>query len=68
MKTLTQIQAAKCREIERSKITDLLRGKLSEFSIDRLFRFLNALGSDVEIRMIAKPESDSDGKTRVIAI
>ncbi|WP_242718216.1 XRE family transcriptional regulator [Microcoleus vaginatus] len=65
---MTQIQAAKCREIERSKITDLLRGKLSEFSIDRLFRFLNALGSDVEIRMIAKPESDSDGKTRVIAI
>ena len=65
---LTLIEAAKCLGIDRPKITDLLRGKLSEFSIDRLFRFLNALGSDVEIRAIAKPESDSDAKTRVIAI
>jgi predicted XRE-type DNA-binding protein len=65
---LTQIEAAKCLGIDHSKITDLLRGKLSEFSIDRLFRFLNALGSDVEIRAIAKSESDSDPKTRVIAI
>ncbi|MEG4488143.1 XRE family transcriptional regulator [Microcoleus sp. D2_18a_B4] len=68
MKTLTQIQAAQGLEIDRSKITDLLRGKLSEFSIDRLFRFLNALGSDVEIRVISKPESDAQAKTRVIAI
>jgi len=65
---LTLIEAAKCLGIDRPKITDLLRGKLSEFSIARLFRFLNALGSDVEIRAIAKPESDSDAKTRVIAI
>lgn len=34
----------------------------------RLFRFLNALGSDVEIRVIAKPESDAAAKTRAIAI
>ncbi|WP_083888188.1 helix-turn-helix domain-containing protein [Oscillatoria nigro-viridis] len=62
------LEAAKRLRTDRPKITDLLRGKLSEFSIDRLFRFLNALGSDVEIRVIAKPESDSDAKTRVIAI
>ncbi|WP_293143308.1 MULTISPECIES: XRE family transcriptional regulator [unclassified Microcoleus] len=55
-------------EGDRPQITDLLRGKLSEFSIDRLFRFLNALGSDVEIRAIAKPESDAMAKTRAIAI
>jgi hypothetical protein len=29
------------------------------FSIYRLFRFLNALGSDVESRARAKPESDA---------
>ena len=68
VRKLTKIEAAKCLEIDRPKITDLLRGKLSEFSIYRLFRFLNALGSDVEIRVITKPESDSDAKTRVIAI
>ncbi|MEG4456700.1 XRE family transcriptional regulator [Microcoleus sp. N9_A1] len=65
---MTQIEAAKRLGIDRSKITDLLRGKLFEFSSDRLFRFLNALGSDVEIRVIAKPESDSQAKTRVIVI
>lgn len=68
VKKLTLIEAAKRLGIDRSKITDLLRGKLSEFSSDRLFRFLNALGSDVEIRVIAKPESDSQAKTRVIVI
>jgi len=68
VRKLTQLEAAKCLGIDRSKITDLLRGKLSKFSIDRLFRFLNALGSDVEIRAIAKPESDSDAKTKMIAI
>jgi predicted XRE-type DNA-binding protein len=68
VRKLTQIEAAKYLEIARPKITDLLRGKLYEFSIDRLFRFLNALGSDVEIRVIAKPESDSQAKTRVIVI
>jgi predicted XRE-type DNA-binding protein len=68
LRKLTQLEAAKCPGIDRPKITDLLRGKLSEFSIDRLFRFLNALGSDVEIRVIAKPESDSQAKTRVIVI
>jgi len=39
-----------------------------QLSIDRLFRFLNALGSDVEIRVIAKPESDAQANTRVVAI
>lgn len=68
VRKLTQIEAAKCLGIDRPKITDLLRGKLSEFLIDRLFRFLNALGSDVEIRVIAKPESDALAKTRVVAI
>lgn len=68
VRKLTQIEAAKRLGIDDPKITDLLRGKLSNFSIDHLFRFLNALGSDVEIRVIAKPESDAQAKTRVIAI
>ena len=68
VRKLTKIEAAKCLGIDQSKITDLLRGKLYEFSIDRLFRFLNALGSDVEIRVISKPESDAQAKTRVVAI
>ena len=34
VRKLTHIEAAKCLGIARSKITDLLRGKLSEFSSD----------------------------------
>ncbi|QIR39737.1 XRE family transcriptional regulator [Tolypothrix sp. PCC 7910] len=65
---LTQIEAAKCLGIDQPKISALLRGKLSGFSIERLFRFLNALGSEVEIRVITKPQSDSHAQTRVVNI
>jgi predicted XRE-type DNA-binding protein len=67
-KKLSQIEAAKCLGIDQPKISALLRGKLSGFSIERLFRFLNALGSDVEIRVMTKPKSDSQAQTRVITI
>lgn len=46
---LTQVRAAKLLGIDQPKISALMRGKLDGFSLDRLFRFLNALGSDVEI-------------------
>ncbi|HAZ46593.1 MAG TPA: transcriptional regulator, partial [Cyanobacteria bacterium UBA11371] len=38
------------------------------FSTERLFRFLNALGSDVEIRVIPKPQSNSMAQTKVVTI
>ena len=46
---LTQVRAAKLLGIDQPKVSALLRGKLDAFSTDRLFRFLNALGRDVEI-------------------
>ena len=46
---LTQSRTAKLLGIDQPKVSALMRGKLSGFSTDRLFRFLNALGSDVEI-------------------
>ena len=53
---LTQTETARLLGVDQPKISALLHGKLSEFSTDRLFRFLNALGSDVEIRVIPKPQ------------
>ena len=50
---LTQTEAAKILGVDQPKVSALIRGKLSGFSIERLFRFLNALGSNVEIRIIA---------------
>jgi predicted XRE-type DNA-binding protein len=46
---LTQAQAAKLLGIDQPKISALLRGKLSGFSIERLLRFLLLLGHDVRI-------------------
>ncbi|MEG4418336.1 helix-turn-helix transcriptional regulator [Microcoleus sp. LAD1_D5] len=44
---LSQTEAEKLLGIDRPKILALMRGKLSEFSTERLFSFLNALGSNV---------------------
>ena len=55
-KNLTQIEAAEILSIDQPKVSALTRGKLSGFSTTRLFRFLNALGSDVEIVVKPKPE------------
>lgn len=63
-KNLTQTEVARLLGVDQPKISALLRGKLSGFSTDRLFRFLNALGSDVEIRII--PKVRSNAQTRVI--
>jgi predicted XRE-type DNA-binding protein len=40
---LTQVQAGEILGIDQQKILALLRGRLSSFSIDRLFQFLNDL-------------------------
>lgn len=50
---LTQVEAAQLLDIDQPKVSALLRGRLSGFSTDRLFRFLLALGRDVNI--VIKP-------------
>jgi predicted XRE-type DNA-binding protein len=65
-RALTQIEAAELLEIDQPKISALTRGRLNGFSTTRLFRFLNALGSDVEIVVKPKPESRPTATIRVI--
>ena len=54
-KKLTQKQAALLLEIDQPKVSALISGKLSGFSLERLFRFLNDLGQDITINV--KPKS-----------
>src|SRR5919201_3404264 len=62
---LTQVRAAEVLGIDQPKVSALMRGKLSGFSIDRLFRFLNALGRYVEI--VIRPASRGrEPDTRVV--
>ena len=65
-RSLTQIDAAEILGIDQPKVSALIRGRLTGFSTERLFRFLNALGSDVEISVRPKPESRTAAITTVI--
>lgn len=48
-KDLTQQQAADLMNIDQPKVSKIIRGLLSEFSIERLLKFILALGFDIEI-------------------
>jgi predicted XRE-type DNA-binding protein len=64
---LTQAGAAKILGVDQPSVSDLIRGRLRGFSSDRLFRFLNALGRDVEILISPKRRSaSSKASVRVV--
>jgi predicted XRE-type DNA-binding protein len=46
---LTQSKAAELLGLDQPKVSALVRGRVEGYTIDRLFRFLNALGQCVEI-------------------
>jgi predicted XRE-type DNA-binding protein len=62
---LSQRKAAEVLGVDQPKISALLHGRLSGFSADRLLRFLNALGQDVEIRV--RPKAASKPRIQVVA-
>ena len=59
MRKITQTKAAQILGIDQPKVSTLLSGKLSGFSMERLLRFLNLLGNDVEIRVKMNSSFDS---------
>lgn len=65
-RSLTQVQAAEILGIDQPKISALIRGRLKDFSIERLIKFLNILGNDVEITVKPKPENRLSASTTVI--
>lgn len=63
---LTQAVAARILGIDQPKVSTLLRGKLTGFSTERLVKFLNALGRDVEIVIRDRPRAKGPGHLRVL--
>jgi predicted XRE-type DNA-binding protein len=51
VKGKTQVEIAALLGIHQPKVSSLLRGKLKDFSTERLMSFLRALGQDIEIRV-----------------
>lgn len=53
---LTQKQAAELLGITQPDVSEIVRGRLSGWSIERLSRLLTRLGQDVEITVRPSPE------------
>ena len=64
---LSQTRAATVLDVSQPKISALANYQLKGFSVERLMRFLNALGHDVEIVVRKKPRSRRNGRVRVTA-
>ena len=63
---LTQVETARVLGTGQPKVSQLLAGKLDGFSIERLIRYLNTLGRDVQIVVTPKPRSRDHATVRVI--
>jgi len=62
---LTQAKAAKLLGIDQPKVSMLLRGRLSGFSIERLMRFMMLLGQDIRISVHPNPQGRSKAQVLV---
>ncbi len=62
---ITQAKAADLLGLDPPKVTALVRGRIQGYTIDRLFRFVTALGQRVEITV--RPNvKDHDGRAIVV--
>ena len=64
---LKQVAVAKILGVDQAKVSALVRGRLAGFSAERLFRFLNALGHDIEIVVKQKPRSRKRAHVTVVS-
>jgi predicted XRE-type DNA-binding protein len=54
---LTQSSAAAILGLDQPKVSSLVRGRVEGYSLDRLFRFLNALGQRIDINVSSSGRS-----------
>jgi predicted XRE-type DNA-binding protein len=64
-KEFTQARVAEIIGIDQPKVSRLLRGQLSGFSVERLFSILNRLGHAVEVRISSKEQIPEETHTIV---
>jgi len=54
---ISQQQAARITGTSQAKISDVVRGNLDQFTLDRLIKMLMAFDQDVKIELSPKPSS-----------
>ena len=60
----TQTESAAKMGLTQPNVSDIVRGKLKSFTLDRLFQCLNALDQDIEI--IVRPKSVTIPSARIL--
>lgn len=65
-KGVTQSEIAPLLGLDQPKVSNLMRGRLTGFSVERLFDILNRLGHNIEIH-ISEEEYAPDGTHTVVA-
>ena len=63
---MTQTEAGRLMGLSQPDVSRLLRGDFREYSLERLFRLLNALGRDIDI-VIRQPRSADGARLRIAA-
>lgn len=64
---LTQREAAEMLRTTQPQVSALMRCRAGSFSIERLMRFLTALGQDVEITVRPKDEARASARVSVLS-
>jgi predicted XRE-type DNA-binding protein len=65
-KGLTQAQAAKLLALDQPKVSALVRGRTNGYTIDRLFKFLNLLGQQIDITIRPAMQNSSASESLVM--
>ncbi len=65
---LTSIQARELLSLEEEVFSNLSKGRLTEMTLENLFRYLNILGRDLEIVLKPRSTSNTQGKLNVTVI
>ncbi len=65
-RNLTQKEAAKLMGVDQPHVSNIIRGKLSRYSIDRLMRILRLLGRDIEIRVKVHTRRSTPSRLSVV--
>src|SRR5215207_5152650 len=53
---LTQREAAQVLEVDQPKVSAITRGRLGDFSLERLLMLVNRVGMDIDIAVSPNPE------------
>ena len=65
---INSVQTKSLLNLDEEMLSNLSRGRLTELTLENLFRYLNILGRDLEVVLKPSSISNSQGKLKVTVI